>query len=320
MRNLKALEAYLEVATLGSVTAAARQLGMSQPSVSRLVQDLERDLGQPLFERVGQRLVLTRVGMLLRNDVERALSSVGDVMTRAKSLADHQLQPLRISCVSSVGFGLLPHAWNLLPADSRGEIVTEITHPDQVRAQVRRGSVDFGAASLPLEHRDLQVRWMGYAPCVLAVPEDDPLTDENQPIALAQLRGRHMVGLSNTRGLPSRVRRCLREAGVPDAAVLTSSTMNALAHVRAGSGISVIEPISVAGDAIAGVRLLPLDTAIPYFIGVVTPNSGQPCDRGNRLIETLRETAERRVQGFVTADPLDHQDIVAQLALLEDNS
>ena len=61
MSRLKILEAYLQVASLGSVTAAAKHLGVSQPSVSRMIQELERDLGQPLFERVGQRLVLTQM-------------------------------------------------------------------------------------------------------------------------------------------------------------------------------------------------------------------------------------------------------------------
>lgn len=320
MRNLKALQAYLEVATLGSVTAAARHLNMSQPTVSRMIQDLERDLGQPLFERLGQRLVLTRVGMLLRDDVERALDAVSDVMLRAQMLGDHPVRPLRIASVSSIAFGLLPRAWTRLDQTLCGEMVNEIASPEMVRSKVRDGSVDFGAGSLPLEHRDLVVQWMGSAPCVLAVPEDDPLADSPDPIELAALRGRNMVALGNARGLPSRVRRALREAGLPPAAVLTSSTVNALAFVRAGAGISVIEPVSSAnGIPVPGVRLLPLATPIPYFIGVVTPLSGRPCERGARLIAALHDTAQSCVPGFVSAEPAEHQDIIARLAILEDN-
>lgn len=319
MRNLKALQAYLEVATLGSVTAAARRLNLSQPSVSRMIQDLERDLGQPLFERVGQRLVLTQVGMLLRDDVERALDAVSDVMLRARMLGDNPVRPLRIATVSSMAFGLLPKAWEQLDHGLRGEMANEIVSPEIMRSKVRDGSVDFGAGSLPLEHRDLRIEWMGSAPCVLAVPEGDPLADQTGPIEPGALRGRNMVGLGNARGLPSRVRRALREAGVAPAAVQTSSTMNALAFVRAGGGVSVIEPFSASGTPMPGIKLLPLTVDIPYFVGVVTPLSGRPCDRSARLIAALRDTAESCVPGFASAAPAEHQDIIARLALLEDN-
>lgn len=318
MRNLKALEAYLVVATLGSVTAAARHLNTSQPSVSRLIQEVERELGQPLFERVGQRLVLTRVGMLLRDDVERALASVSDVMVRARALAESPQKPIRVAAVSSLAFGLLPHAWQRLDGATRGEMVIETTSPERVRSQVREGAVDIGASSLPLEHRDLTIRWMGSAPCMLAVREDDPLARGSGPVALAALRERVMVGLGNPSGLPNRVRRALREAGVAPATITTNSTMNVLAFVRAGCGISVIEPVSTSGTPVPDVRLLPLETAIPYFVGVVTPNPGQPCERSTRLIEALRDEALARVPGFALSPPETHQDIVARMALSED--
>ena len=96
MSRLKILEAYLQVASLGSVTAAAKHLGVSQPSVSRMIQELERDLGQPLFERVGQRLVLTPKGMVLRDDVERALAGFVNLWERAREVvgeADRTAEP-----------------------------------------------------------------------------------------------------------------------------------------------------------------------------------------------------------------------------------
>ena len=318
MRNLKALEAYLVVATLGSVTAAARHLNTSQPSVSRMIQDLERELDQPLFERVGQRLVLTRVGMLLRDDVERALSSVADVMVRARSLGESPQKPLRVAAVSSLAFGLLPHACQRLDPETRGEMVIETTSPERVRSEVCEGNADIGASSLPLEHRDLTIRWMGAAPCVLAVREDDPLAQQTGPVALAALRHRTMVGLGNPRGLPSRIRRALAQAGVARASIQTNSTMNVLAFVLAGCGISVIEPLSSAGTPVPDVRLLPLETSIPYHVGVVTPNPGQPCDRSAALIAALQAEAEARVPGFVTSPPEAHHEIVARMALLEE--
>lgn len=320
MRYLKALQAYLEVATLGSVTAAARQLGMSQPSVSRMIQELERDLGQPLFERVGQRLTLTQTGMLLRDDVERALSSFSDIITRAQMLAANPVRPIRVAAISSVGFGLLPAAWNMLDPATRGEIEIEIASPEHVRGQVREGFVDIGIGSLPLEHRQMSLRWIGRADCVLAVPEGDPLAGHQGPVELAALRGRNLVGLGHPSNLPNRIRRALDRAGVRGQTVRTNSTMNALAHVRAGSGIAVVESISVSAANFPDVRLLPLATSIPYYIGIVTPSARPCCARCTALIHAVQTIAEARVPGFASADPSEHQSIMAEMALLEDNA
>lgn len=320
MRNLKALEAYLEVATLGSVTAAAKRLGLSQPSVSRLIQELERELGQPLFQRVDQRLVLTRQGMLMRDDVERALAGVADVMQRARELADEDAKPLRIAAVSAVSFGLLPHAWARVQPEGRGELIVQTETPERVRSIVKEGRVDIGAGSLPLEHRDLTIDWMGSASCVLAVREDDPLTSETGPLELSALRGRSMIQLGNRHGLPSRIRRALGEAGVEGAVVRTHSTMNALAFVRAGVGVAVVEPVSSAGTPIEGVRLLPLAVSIPYMIGAVTPRSSPPTARAQALLDALKAEAEARLPDFELHPRDTHQEIIVRLSQFEDRS
>src|SRR4249919_4367693 len=63
--RLKPLRAFCQAARLGSVSRAAEALYLSQPAVSLQLQALERDLGLPLFERVGRRLTLTREGTTL---------------------------------------------------------------------------------------------------------------------------------------------------------------------------------------------------------------------------------------------------------------
>lgn len=57
--NLKHLRYFAEVARRGSVTQAARALFVTPQTVSGQVQELERAVGQPLFERIGRRFVLT---------------------------------------------------------------------------------------------------------------------------------------------------------------------------------------------------------------------------------------------------------------------
>src|SRR5688572_18973891 len=64
--DLVLLQTFHEVARLGSLTAAAARLGRSQPALSHRLRALEDDLGVPLFEKIGRRLVLTEWGRRLQ--------------------------------------------------------------------------------------------------------------------------------------------------------------------------------------------------------------------------------------------------------------
>lgn len=319
MRNLKALEAYLEVATLGSVTAAAKRLKLSQPSVSRIIQELERDLDQQLFVRVGQRLVLTQEGLLLRDDAERALASVAEVWDRARELSENSVRPVRISCVSAIAFGLLPHAWHSLEPSASRRIGIHTDTPDRVRNAVLTSEADIGATSLPLEHRDQMIHWFGCAPCVLAVRADDPLAQESGPISLSAIRQRTFIEMTFTRGLPARIRQTLKQNKIESTGIIrTNSTMNTLALIRAGGGVAVIEPVTTAGTPMDGVKILPLEIRIPYCFGVITHKAAQLHDHAKNIISALEASATALVPGFQSHSPDQHQSLMAQLSLLED--
>ena len=85
--ELRQLEAFAAVMSTGSVTAAGRLLGRSQPAISRLLQELEAEIGYPLFARSGPRVTPTEQGFLLYDDVERALTSLQQIRGRADAQA-----------------------------------------------------------------------------------------------------------------------------------------------------------------------------------------------------------------------------------------
>lgn len=90
---------FLVTAEEGTLSAAAKALGLTQPTLSRQVSALEADLGITLFERVGQRLVLTDSGMEL---LEHA-RLMGDAALQFSLSATGQSQQIEGSVVVSVG-------------------------------------------------------------------------------------------------------------------------------------------------------------------------------------------------------------------------
>lgn len=184
--ELRQLEAFAAVMSTGSVTAAGKLLGRSQPAISRLIQDLEAEIGYALFTRSGPRVSPTEQGFLLYEDVEHTLISLRQIRTRAEEIARGEARPLRLAATSALAAGLLPAAL-ADDAELGRHIQIRSASPEQVVHAVLTGAADLGVSSLPLEHRGVTVHWIGEAACVAAVQAGDP-AGRRRPCSAGRLR------------------------------------------------------------------------------------------------------------------------------------
>lgn len=302
--ELRQLEAFAAVMSTGSVTAAGRLLGRSQPAISRLLQELEAEIGYALFARSGPRVTPTEQGFLLYDDVERALSSLRQIRDRAEEIARGQAQPLLLAATSALAAGLVPDALKRIEphANLAPRIELRSASPERVVHAVLSGAAQLGATSLPLEHRGLTVHWIGQAPCVVALPENDPAA-RHEVVPVAELAGRRVITMAN----PYRLRRRLDAAlGHAAGAIETNSSVNALAAVRSGLGVSVLEPITAYGAPMAGVAIRPIDLDIPFFFGVITSQSQPLTPACQAMADALAQAAAQLLPGFVLHDACQH--------------
>lgn len=301
--ELRQLEAFAAVMSTGSVTAAGRLLGRSQPAISRLLQELEAEIGYALFARSGPRVTPTEQGFLLYDDVERALASLRQIRDRAEEIARGQAQPLLLAATSALAAGLVPAALKRIEAQAGNtRVQLRSASPERVVHAVLSGAAQLGATSLPLEHRGLTVHWIGQAPCVVALPENDPAA-RHEVVPVAELAGRRVITMAN----PYRLRRRLDAAlGHAPGAIETNSSVNALAAVRAGLGVSVLEPITAYGAPMAGVAIRPIDLDIPFFFGVITSQSQPLTPACQAMADALAQAAAQLLPGFVLHDAGQH--------------
>lgn len=307
--ELRQLEAFAAVMSTGSVTGAARLLARSQPAVSRLVQELEGEIGYALFTRHGPRVTPTEQGFLLYEDVERALGSLQQIHLRAADIAKGRAQPLLLAATSALAVGLLPHALKSVQAQNgAAPIHLRSASPEQVVHAVLSGAVQLGASSLPLEHRGLEVHWIGQMPCVAVLPKDDPLA-AHAVVPLAALAHRRLITMSNPFRLRRRLDETLARAGHRpthgDALIETNSSVNAQALARVGLGVAVLEPLTAYGAPFEGLVVRPLDTDIPFVFGVVTPQARPVTPPVKALIDALLDAASV-LPHFVRHDPSAH--------------
>ncbi|ASC67234.1 LysR family transcriptional regulator [Achromobacter denitrificans] len=311
--ELRQLEAFAAVMSTGSVTAAGRLLGRSQPAISRLLQELEAEIGYPLFARSGPRVTPTEQGFLLYDDVERALTSLQQIRGRAEEIARGQAQPLLMAATSALAAGLVPDALKRIETRiGAARVQLRSASPEQVVHAVLSGAAQLGATSLPLEHRGLTVHWIGQAPCVAALPEDDPVAQQ-AVVPVSALAGRRLITMANPFRLRRRLDAALAPNGQMPGTLETNSSVNALAAVRAGLGVSVLEPITAYGAPMAGVAIRPIDLDIPFFFGVITPQSQTLTPACQAMADALAQAAADLLPGFVLHDACEHSALLQSI-------
>ena len=186
--RLKPLRGFCQVARLGSVSRAAEALFLSQPAVTLQLQALERDLGQPLFERIGRRFSLTREGQVLyelaRPLVEGLDGIDAEFRARLKGL---QAGELHVAAGSSTILYLLPplvQAFRERHPDVQ-LVLHNVTGKDGL-GLLRADGCDLAVGSMLDVPADL-----AYAPVysfdpMLIVPPDHPLATKT-PLRLEDL-------------------------------------------------------------------------------------------------------------------------------------
>src|SRR3954451_9812383 len=143
MLDVTRLRVIDAVARHGSVTAAARELQYSQPSVSHHLARLEAETGAQLLQRVGRGIRLTQAGRLL---ADRAAEIIGRIDAADAELSAHvglTAGRLRLAGFASAIGSLVPHAVATLRRDHPGlEVGSTDTHPPEALELLRTGQVE----------------------------------------------------------------------------------------------------------------------------------------------------------------------------------
>lgn len=143
--DVRALEYFLALADTGSATRAAEQCFVTQPSLSRQIQALEREAGTALFERQPRGMVLTRAGRILEPQVREHLYRHRDLLGVLANLREQELR-LRVACPLMISLeAVLPYM-----AGHAAPIVDVVeTAPDEAYGYVLRNEVDLAITTWP---------------------------------------------------------------------------------------------------------------------------------------------------------------------------
>ena len=144
------LRYFARVADLGNVTRAAEACHVSQPSLSQQISKLERELGQPLFERLGRGVRLTEAGKMFKRYSDQILSLTEDARTRVTD--DPDSGRITLAAIPTIAPYYLPSLRTRFAKEApkaRVEIVEETTV--NILRLLAEGEIDLAVLALPIQ-------------------------------------------------------------------------------------------------------------------------------------------------------------------------
>jgi DNA-binding transcriptional LysR family regulator len=279
------LRAFLETAERGSLSAAARRLGLTQPTLSRQVAAIEASLGVTLFERVGKSMVLTTAGLGLLEHARTMGSAAEELALAATGRAEGVEGLVAISASDAVAAFLLPSAIRRI-REVAPKVVVEIVTSNAL-SDLRRREADIAIRHVSPTEPDLIARHLReatasfYASKAWVAAHGHPRTAQDalaHDFIGADRAGRFLDYL-RAHGLP------LTTAHFP---VHSESSVSGWALVREGLGIGVMMD-DVARQTPDVVRVLDDVAPVRFPIWLVTHRELRTARRIRVVFDVLVE-------------------------------
>jgi DNA-binding transcriptional LysR family regulator len=287
--NQRQIEAFRSIIMGGTTIRAAEILGISQPAVSKAIQELERSIGFKLFERVSGRLLPTPEGQLLYRDVERSFVGLAEIRSAAARIRDFGVGELRIGCLSAFSTNILPAA--LFQFRQR--------HPDvaitfQVQSSPRlRDTVAAGEFDLAITSDEVDTTGTIAEPFIDTVAEiafypGHPLADRDV-VHIKDLDRAAFVALAPDDTTRQEADSHFRAGGAaPQVVVETPFSSTVCALVLAGLGCGIVDPVTATGFRERGLILRQLEPQIRFRTLLLFPPQRQMSTNVRTFLEVLR--------------------------------
>ncbi|ATF48206.1 LysR family transcriptional regulator [Citrobacter sp. C348] len=298
--NLRHIEIFHAIMTAGNLTEAARMLNTSQPTVSRELARFEQVLGLKLFERSRGRLHPTVQGLRLFEEVQRSWYGLDRIVSAAESLREFRQGELSIVCLPVFSQSFLPSL--LQPFLAR--------YP-QVNIQIVPQESPLLEEWLSAQRHDLGITETLHTPAgtertplltlneVCVLPQGHPLAAKSV-LTPQDFQGENYISLSLTDSYRQLLDALFLEHQVKRRMVVeTHSAASVCAMVRAGVGISVVNPLTALDYATSGVVVRRFSLDVPFTVSLIRPL--------HRPTSTLVDTFTTHLQTHLPhlLDPLD---------------
>lgn len=281
--RLRHIEVFRALMLTHSVTRAAELLHTSQPTASRFLGDLEREIGFKLFNRAGGKLSPTPEAEALYVEVQRSFTGLDTIAEVAAGIAGFHGDKLRISSIPAFSLGVLIDITRRFRERHDGVAITlDVNSFNEVVRNVVANQCEIGFVAYPVDHAGLSQHPIMHGQSVCAMPAGHRLAARGA-VTAADLRDEPFISIH--RNVPSgqHADRIFAASGIERRIVLETQTAAvACAFVKTGMGVAILDPFTVA--ALADERMIsrPFEPGFLFRFSALT-RSDRPIPRVARL-------------------------------------
>lgn len=254
MATLHALEVFINVYRTRNITAAAHQFYCSQPSISRIIKDLEEEYSVTLFERFHHKLIPTAQADTLYEHSTRMIEDYNSLNTSMKNSES----VLRIGSTVTISNTILTDyisQFQKTQKDVRIEVT--VNNGASLQKALLDNTLDFAFIEDSIHYSDLSSIQFGHDRLVLLVPENHPLANKEE-VTLSDIQGMTFLHRDSGSAVREYLDKLFAEKNIQVDTLWQSTSTHALIHaVEKGIGITIL-PYNMCLDEITRKRVIPV--------------------------------------------------------------
>jgi DNA-binding transcriptional LysR family regulator len=286
--NLRHIEIFYSIYTHGSVSAAARSLNISQPSVSKTLRHAESLLGFLLFERSNGRLIPTEDAHALFDEVRDIHERVAALKEGARNLKRGSGVRLAVSALPSVALSVLPDAvarFLLVHPSVRFDLQT--VHHDDILRKLQERETDIAIAVQVPQHVPIESRWLGEGELVVLYREED-IPDAPSRLELSSLDQHQFVSVAGSGPIGEIFTAELDRLGLSFDDSMTARTFYiATALVKSGVGLTVVDSFTAQAALAPGLAIRPLKPPLTFDLYAMYLQNRPPSAIASEFLSAL---------------------------------
>ena len=263
--TFRQIDAFKTVVQTGTVTETARMLGISQPAVSRLISDLESEVGFKLFERSGRNLKATPEALLLVDEVRRALSGLEQIKLTASAIKRFKHAQLRLISTPAFSTLIAPQLIrNFAERQPEAMVSLEIQSTDVAVEWMVSQNFDFGIGPTNIVNPAVESHPLTHTRSICVLPKGHRLEGKQQ-VSMQDLEGESFVSYLPDSQFRFEVDQLFDKAGIHRRLQYEARTTDAICRlVGEGLGVSVIVTMGRLAGAGEDFATAPFEIDIPF--------------------------------------------------------
>ncbi len=263
--DIKQLQYFIEINRFNSFSKAAEHLYVTQPTISKMIKNLEKEFNVSLFDRSKKRVVLTDAGKIILEQAQVILNAFKDLENQLENLSGVKQGHIRIGLPPMVGSSFFP---NIIGAfrECYPAISIELMEngSNKIAEDVEDGTLDLGVVVLPINN-DIFDSFSFVTEDIKLVVHPSHALVKKEKITLKDLKREHFMLLNSDFALRNRIMSACKKEEFQPFIVFESSQWDLLGKMAASKlGVTLL-PESICDQLKGDIVTLPIEHSDMYW-------------------------------------------------------